>query len=221
MQPTDVLARGFLPAELPTSFSTAKFAAVSSSLAASVPRGWTMPVALNLARPGTLRRRLAIPNPFSQRALVDSCSANWAALDAHLRRSSLSLSRPVVSTTRRALKFRIPFSGRPAERIARMCVARFILQADISECYRSIYTHSLEWALHAKETAKANLSGAPVCLEACLIPMCVMGRMAKLKAYRLALKGAGGLRTARKAERPARPTVRPYLFRGRIRCAGV
>lgn len=32
-------------------------------------------------------------------------------------------------------------------------------------------------------------------------------------------KGAGGLRTARKSERSARPTVRPYLFRGRIRCA--
>jgi DNA invertase Pin-like site-specific DNA recombinase len=31
-------------------------------------------------------------------------------------------------------------------------------------------------------------------------------------------KGAGGLRTARKAERSDRPTVRPYLFRGRIRC---
>ncbi|WP_184728487.1 recombinase family protein [Saccharopolyspora phatthalungensis] len=32
-------------------------------------------------------------------------------------------------------------------------------------------------------------------------------------------KGAGGLRTARKAERSGRPTKRPYLFRGRIRCA--
>jgi hypothetical protein len=32
-------------------------------------------------------------------------------------------------------------------------------------------------------------------------------------------KGAGGLRTARKSERSARPTVRLYLFRGRIRCA--
>ncbi|MGW5645349.1 recombinase family protein [Saccharopolyspora sp. NPDC003752] len=31
-------------------------------------------------------------------------------------------------------------------------------------------------------------------------------------------KGVGGLRTARKAERSGRPTKRPYLFRGRIRC---
>ncbi|WP_188989414.1 recombinase family protein [Saccharopolyspora thermophila] len=31
-------------------------------------------------------------------------------------------------------------------------------------------------------------------------------------------KGAAGLRTARKAERSARPTKRAYLFRGRIRC---
>ena len=32
-------------------------------------------------------------------------------------------------------------------------------------------------------------------------------------------KGAGGLRTARKVERSGRVTRRPYLFRGRIRCA--
>ncbi|MFN2494688.1 MAG: recombinase family protein [Pseudonocardiaceae bacterium] len=32
-------------------------------------------------------------------------------------------------------------------------------------------------------------------------------------------KGSGGLRSARKTERSGRPTVRPYLFRGRIRCA--
>ena len=31
-------------------------------------------------------------------------------------------------------------------------------------------------------------------------------------------KAAGGLRTARKAERSGRPTARPYLFRGLIRC---
>jgi Recombinase zinc beta ribbon domain len=32
-------------------------------------------------------------------------------------------------------------------------------------------------------------------------------------------KAAGGLRTARKTERSGRATVRPYLFRGRVRCA--
>ncbi|OLF10521.1 hypothetical protein BLA60_15150 [Actinophytocola xinjiangensis] len=32
-------------------------------------------------------------------------------------------------------------------------------------------------------------------------------------------KAAGGLRTARKTERTGRPVKRPYLFRGRIRCA--
>ncbi|ATE55730.1 recombinase family protein [Actinosynnema pretiosum] len=31
-------------------------------------------------------------------------------------------------------------------------------------------------------------------------------------------KSAGGLKTARKAERSERPTKRPYLFRGRVRC---
>lgn len=33
-----------------------------------------------------------------------------------------------------------------------------ILHADITDCYGSIYTHSIAWALHGKRTAKANKS---------------------------------------------------------------
>jgi hypothetical protein len=38
-----------------------------------------------------------------------------------------------------------------------MHTARFTLQSDVSQCYASIYTHSLSWALHGKKTAKAHI----------------------------------------------------------------
>jgi hypothetical protein len=117
-----------------------------------------MPVSLNLARPGTLRRRLAIPNPFTYQKLVATCSSNWTDLETHFRKSNISLTRPRPSARGRSLTFRSGFSGRPAERAARMGRARYTLRADISECYRSIYTHSIEWALHSRATAKANLT---------------------------------------------------------------
>jgi len=34
--------------------------------------------------------------------------------------------------------------------------ARYVLLADVTECYRSIYTHSIPWALHGKSVAKKN-----------------------------------------------------------------
>jgi hypothetical protein len=33
---------------------------------------------------------------------------------------------------------------------------RYILQTDINQFYRSIYTHTIPWALHSKPTAKVN-----------------------------------------------------------------
>jgi hypothetical protein len=32
----------------------------------------------------------------------------------------------------------------------------YVLHADITDCYAAIYTHSIAWALHGKEVAKAN-----------------------------------------------------------------
>ena len=48
----ELLARGYLPKELPPSFSSSDFAGASSSLKATPPNQWTQPVVLNLARPG-------------------------------------------------------------------------------------------------------------------------------------------------------------------------
>lgn len=156
----DSLARGYFPRELPPVFSTLDFGNAALGLKATGTAGkWTKPVEINLARPGSLRRRLAIPNPFSQLHLVRECSAAWPALDAHLGQSSISLSRPKLGGTsdERALPFHTPFGDRPSERLARMWRSRFTVRADISDCYGSIYTHSLEWALHTKATAKANI----------------------------------------------------------------
>ncbi len=35
----------------------------------------------------------------------------------------------------------------------------YVLHTDITDCYGSIYTHTVSWALHTKETAKANRKG--------------------------------------------------------------
>lgn len=156
----DSLVRGYFPRELPPAFSTLDFGNAALALKATGPAGkWTKPVEINLARPGSLRRRLAVPNPFSQLHLVKECSAAWPTIDAHLSGSSISLSRPTIAapSDERAISFRTPFADRPSKRLERMWRSRFTVRADISDCYGSIYTHSLEWALHTKAIAKANI----------------------------------------------------------------
>lgn len=159
----DVLAKGYFPRELPISFTTESFAAAWGPINTAVPtQAKTIPATLNLARPGSLRRRLSIPNPFSQLALVRECAAGWGEIQAHVRESRISLTTPtyVTASLGRAIPPRRWLPDRPRERAARMQRARYVFRSDVSECYASIYTHSLEWALHTKEAAKARIGGS-------------------------------------------------------------
>lgn len=156
----DLLASGLFPVELPTGFTTRSFATVQSALTTPRPKAgtWTVPAPLNLARPGSLRRRLSIPNPFSQSALTELIANDWVAIEAHLKKSRLSLSRPVVdSSGARALTMRTAFGDRTKERARRMHRGRYVLMSDIAGFYASIYTHSIEWALDGKSASKARL----------------------------------------------------------------
>jgi len=104
-----------------------------------------------------LSRQLSIPNPIRYYQLASEIADNWAAIDATLNQSRLSLTRPVDDTTgERALVPAASFE-RTAERSALRAAFPYILQADIAQCYPSIYTHSLSWALHTKAKAKARM----------------------------------------------------------------
>src|SRR5258707_15697449 len=92
-----LLAKGYLPRELPPPFTSVSFARHARAAASSWKAAtWTRSVAHNLARPGGLRRPLKIPNPFSYLLLAELISANWAAIGQHISAQRLSASRPHV-----------------------------------------------------------------------------------------------------------------------------
>lgn len=158
LQARGMLERGYFPREMPPAFSSKDFGEVASRLSAKAPvKQWTKPVGMNLARPGSLRRRLSIPNPFSQLALVDACHEGWATLESHLKQSDISLSKPVLNRTGSGRAFDVQFGERARARLTRMWRGRFTVRADVTDYYASVYTHSLEWALHTKSFAKLNL----------------------------------------------------------------
>lgn len=167
MDSTQILERGYLPEALPLAFTSASFAAASSNLKRAddpaVKKEWAEVVTVNVARPGGLRRRMAIVNPFKQRLLSAECSKEWGALTSHLAKSHVSVTKPTPLSGRRPndrgvryLQHELPRGDRAASRSALLGGTRYTLQADISNFYGSVYTHSIDWALTTKRVAKAN-----------------------------------------------------------------
>lgn len=167
MDSVQLLERGFLPEALPLAFTTANFAAIADSLQRAddgdLLKEWAEPTPLNVARPGGLRRRMSIVNPFKQRLLSLKCTRDWSTLEEHMRKSSISLTKPrpheSTDINRRGLRYlqyEMPRGGRAASRSAILGGTRYTLQTDISNFYGSVYTHSIDWALSSKLAAKSN-----------------------------------------------------------------
>jgi hypothetical protein len=90
--------------------------------------------------------------------VVDAVVRAWPTMKRRFERSPYSVSLPVPDGSgSRALKPQFHFSELPPIRAARRSHARFVLQADISRFYHSIYTHAIPWALHTKKKAKLTL----------------------------------------------------------------
>jgi Reverse transcriptase (RNA-dependent DNA polymerase) len=158
----DLIDKGYFPVEIPPAFSTSSFASALGYL----------PTNLNLfaARSSRCafhsiprlqhhRRLLGIPNPLHQLKLVDVIERFWPQLEAHMALSPLSMTGlQYVQGSERGLDRQFDFDALDQERIVRSSASRFLLKADLSRFYHSLYTHSIPWALHSKDVAKASRS---------------------------------------------------------------
>lgn len=161
----ELLEKGYFPSELPAPFTTSDYAAAicDPSLPTSLPYNYgrkgpkynSKCAVFNLARRGKLRRVLSIPNPVNYYHTAKSISDNWVEIEAHYKKSDQSLSRPAVDTSR-ALSWEKGFAKLSNAKLITRSASKYILQADISNFYPSIYTHSIPWALHTKAVAKSG-----------------------------------------------------------------
>lgn len=161
LQLTDLLAKGYFPKELPPPFSTSSYAQAlagphSSHLApvfSTSPR-FSMPCVHNLVRTGGLRRNLGIPNPKHFFRLAEHITLSWPKLIALTEASPFSLTKPIYGRGNRAISPKHELSERPVKRAELRSAGRFLLKADISRFFPSIYTHSIPWAIMSKANAK-------------------------------------------------------------------
>lgn len=154
-----LLAYGYLPREFPPLFGSQSLAGlgkVSSNLPVSMTKekaDWTQPAYHNLARVGGLRRRLTVPNPANFFRLGKVFDRYSDLLMAEWEKSPFSKTLPRISPQGPRGIANEPTDRAIAKASARIG-ARYLLRADISQFYPSIYTHSISWALHTKKVAK-------------------------------------------------------------------
>lgn len=111
-----------------------------------------------MARRGHLRRTLGIPNPVQYYYLAECIATNWAKIERHVSRSTLTLTpASIAGGDGRAVPM-LSFSELGQRRVRAYAPYRIVLQSDVTNFYRAIYTHSIPWALHGKAIAKANRS---------------------------------------------------------------
>jgi Reverse transcriptase (RNA-dependent DNA polymerase) len=102
-----------------------------------------------------LRRSLSIPNPLHQTMVALEVSQEWQNLHAFCLQSAVSLSSPVLGTSR-TVSAQHDLSEQPIMRAQRSVGARYLLRTDLARFYPSIYTHSIPWALHGKRAARTD-----------------------------------------------------------------
>lgn len=157
-----LLRRGYFPSELPPLFNTETLANAVISAQQSLPACMTkdkatrtQPSNHNLARVGGLRRRLSVPNPVNFYRLARVFDINQVVLETKWAESPFSHTTPSLANAgSRAISPKNPDRATP--RAMTRVGTRYLLKADISQFYPSIYTHTIPWVLHTKATAKAG-----------------------------------------------------------------
>lgn len=154
-----LLKFGYFPKELPPPFVTKAFARfVKSSKFPDIPQSYASRSCIHtLARPGNQRRTLSIPNPFNYYLLCKTLADNRSQVAQQFKRSTISVSKPVIDANDfRAYLPSVKGRDLPKERAKIRVGGRYIVRADISRFYHSVYTHSIPWALNGKAIAKRS-----------------------------------------------------------------
>ena len=153
--------RGYFPKELPPPFNSIDYGHDIGQLLSKwrvPPKKPTSAATHYLARKGKLRRKLAILNPINFAFLSDCILRNWKDIANVYAQSKLSISKPIPDKKRRkAILWEHHWNELPKVRTRVRSGSRYIIRTDVSNCYPSIYSHSLAWALHGKATAKAKM----------------------------------------------------------------
>lgn len=164
-----LLAYGFFAEKLPPVFTAIPFFNYCKTLSKPFEKGWNEYITFQVMRNISVPRLMGIPNPFKYQRMCSELRDNWDKLRTHFHvqtdGQSYRVSRIHVRKEYNEKRiFEMNYKnwkvdGNPETDllIHDKGTSRFIVQADISTCFPSIYTHSIPWALMGKEKVKQTV----------------------------------------------------------------
>lgn len=165
-----LLAYGLFSEKLPPVFSSENFKKHCDTLEDDINNskkflnGDYGYMVFDVIRNTNVPRTLGIPNPIGYYKLCKILGKNWKIIKDHFKKYT---SNGKYKTSRIHIRkiqgnkslFEMNYNNWKIDGTPKLDLllgAKYIVQADISNCFPSIYTHSLSWALVGKQKAKIN-----------------------------------------------------------------
>lgn len=158
-----LIAFGYFPKELPPIFKTGSFASHTynlSSIKSYIENKWQRPTPFLLQQKAHYRRRLDIVAPHAILGQSHLIAKNYTELQALFCSFSGYCSRPAFNRKTKFQRAVRPFAmgkGYSYHKLGLRSRFPIILKLDVKNYYRSIYTHSIAWAIHGKQYAKTHI----------------------------------------------------------------
>lgn len=160
-----LLAHGLFADKLPPIFSSVDFFCFCQEHNPSFPDDWAQYVYYENMRNINVPRALAIPNPMAYQKLCRCLADNWSDIQQHFVKQTSGQDHKISRIHIRKMKdvkslFVMNYDnwwidGNPEQDL--LIGSKYIVKADISTCFPSIYTHSIPWAAIGKNEAKKHI----------------------------------------------------------------
>lgn len=159
-----LLGYGMFSEKLPPVFSSESFYNYCISQSPKFQDKWYPYVFYESIRNTNVPRQLGIPNPMAYQKLCKSISDNWGNIQQHFRNKTQNQSHIVSRIHLRKMAdtnalFKMNYENWRTDRTPEpdlLIGSKYVVKADISTCFPSVYTHSIPWALVGKNFAKAH-----------------------------------------------------------------
>ena len=114
-------------------------------------------------RATNISRQIGIPHPESYILQCLALKWYWTKIKEYCAKPKPPVSRIFVRKTSSKRIFRMNYEGRERSEneeatIHNMMGAHYVAHTDISQCFPSIYTHSIPWAMHGRSESKKDRS---------------------------------------------------------------
>ncbi len=163
-----LLAHGLFSEKLPPIFESESFYNFTKSMNHNFPNKSYRCICYESMRDINIPRTISIPHPMAYQRLCKTLAENWDKICCHFHDQTDEDSHKISRIHIRKLKdsealFKMNYKNwqideSPVPDI--IIDKKFLVNVDISDCFHSMYTHSLTWAIAGKDYAKNNKKGS-------------------------------------------------------------